>query len=77
MERLSLRRQAPRLKAGERVIISGQLYRVERVNDCAAYVRQEYRQPVKVTIGERTFLTHSGGALLAISAHSIVERARP
>ena len=72
-----MRRQAPRLKVGERVIIADELYRVERVNDCAAYVRQEYRRPVEITIGERTFLPHSGGALLAISAHSIVERARP
>lgn len=67
---------APALTVGERIIpfCDGVVYRVESVTEGAAYLRQEYTTPKEVTIGERTFLAHSGGSLLAISRTSIVSR---
>ena len=62
------------LRPGERVRISGEVYRVERVNTCAAYLRPEYVEPREVAIGDRTFLAYSGGSLLAVSPQAFVER---
>lgn len=63
------------LAIGDRVLMGGALCIVERVNECAAYVRQQYAAPRVVTItdkhGEaRSFEATSGGGLLAISPYT-------
>lgn len=67
------------LKVGERIIYDGVVCEVIRVNACAAYVRKEVTRTVTLTDSktgeERSFVARDTG-LIAISADSIVERAK-
>jgi len=65
-----------RLKLDERVRLTpqGATCRVARVNACAAYLRPVNAVPVTVTVGDRTFLAHEGGGLVAVSPCAFVYR---
>jgi hypothetical protein len=66
-----------RLRLGERVrlIPGGTLYRVARVNSCAAYLRAINLVPKDVHLPNgRSFLAHEGGGLLPVSPQAFVYR---
>ena len=75
-ERRQRREESRRLVAGEvvRLALGGPEYRVVRVNGCAAYLKQHSTVGKVVTIGERSFLAHEDGGLLAVAPGAFVYR---
>jgi len=66
-----------RLRLGERVrlVPGGTLYRVARVNSCAAYLRAINLVPRAVHLPDgRSFLAREDGGLLPVSPHAFVYR---
>ena len=76
-ERRQRREESRRLVAGEvvRLAPGGPEYRVVRVNGCAAYLKAHSTVGRIVTIGERSFLAHEEGGLLAVAPGAFVYRA--
>lgn len=75
------RSMPPMLKVNERVRLEpgGTLYRVVRVNSCAAYVKPVYAQAKLVEFAtpgghNHSFLATGGGSIIAISPFSFVYR---
>jgi hypothetical protein len=62
------------LRKDQRIAHSDRIWRVLRVNECAAYIQEEYTEPKLVEIpGKEPFYSTSGGRHLEISPYSIVE----
>jgi hypothetical protein len=49
----------------------GPLYRVTRVNTCAAYLKSAYETPREVVLPNgRSFMANEGGSILAVSPNA-------
>lgn len=71
------RQENPVLVPGERLRLSpdGPIFRVVRVNDCAAYVKQTSAAGELVELPNgRAFIAHQQGDVLPISRRSFVYR---
>lgn len=70
------RQPGRKLKVDEliRLTPGGTVYRVVRVNDCAAYLKRRNAEGKVVTLKDRTFTVWEEGNVLAVSPYSVVER---